>query len=437
MDIECGFTFDTGIATDERAMAWVHLVAFFGALVAMPATAAAQDVVSERLRVQGGFTHEDRSGQAGIDDVWLGGTPEISFVFAMPRTFTQLTYALTATAHTQLPFEIANRLTLGISHDVSKTTTVFGTAELFQTSLSNLLVSRPAAETELAVLPAGDTRFVGARATEGLSWEASPLVRIGQSLDASMVTSLDSARTKSYLANATVSADRTWKYDALGVDARGGYASNQVTTRVTQKTVAVSLGPHWRHDVSAQLSTFVAAGGTLILSPDPGTGIVLASAARGSLLYTVGASRLDLTAVSGAEPNILTGQILRINQVSLRASFPISERHRVFGGASVGYLRGSDVFVRRANPSNDFQGALADAELTWLPAESLQVFARYQFYDQIADSAVDPASPLSHPDLLRHSAIVGIQFFSEPPDRTPRFREPQRVDRSDAASTPP
>jgi hypothetical protein len=428
-------------------MAWVHLVAFFGALVAMPATAAAQDVVYERLRVQGGFTHEDRGASAasapaqpGLDDVWLGATPEVAVVFARPRTIAQLTYALTGTAHTQLPFELANRLTLGVSHDVSKTTLVFGSTEIFQTSLSNLLVSRPAAETQLAVLPAADSRFVGFRGTEGLSWEASPRVRIGQGLDATMVSSLDSPPTRNYLANAFVSADRTWKLDAIGVEARGGYASNQVTPRLNQKIVTVALGPRWRHDFSARLSTFAAAGGMLILSPDPGGGIVLASAARGSLLYTIGTTRFDLNAVSGAEPNILTGQILRINQVSLRASLPISERHRVFGGASIGYLRGGPVRVRRADLTGDFQGVLADADLTWQPLDSLQVFARYQFYDQIAESPADPARPLSNPSLVRNAAIVGIQFFSQPFDRTVRTGEPQRVDGrddDDAASTPP
>jgi hypothetical protein len=415
----------------------VHLVAFFGALVAMPATAAAQDIVSERLRVQGGFTHEDLGARAGLDDVWLGATPELSVMFARPRTIAQVTYGLTGTVHTQLPFELANRLTLGVSHEVSKTTLVFGSTEVFQTSLTNLLVSRPAAQTELAVLPAADSRFVGFRATEGLSWEASPRVRIGQGLDATMVSYLGSAPARNYLANASVNADRTWKLDAIGVEARGGYASNQVTARVTQKIVTATLGPRWRHDFSARLSTFAAVGGTLILSPDPGTGVVLASAARGSLLYTVVSARLDLTAVSGAEPNILTGQILRIDQVSLRVSFPISERHRVFGGASVGYLRGGPLRVRRAELSGDFQGVLADADLTWLPLESLEVFARYQVYDQIADSTADPARPVSNPSLVRNSAIIGIRFFSQPIDRTLRLREPQRVDRSDAASTTP
>ncbi|AKU98430.1 hypothetical protein AKJ09_05094 [Labilithrix luteola] len=409
------------------------LVAFCGALVAMPATATAQDVVYERLRVQGGFTHEDRGAQASLDDVWLGATPELAAVFARPRTFSQLTYTLTGMIHTELPAEIANRLTLGVSHEISKTTLVFASAEAFQTSLRNLLTSRPAAATELAALAAPEGTFLGVRATEGLSWEAGPRVRIGQGLDAAMVTSIDSGPTKNYLANASFSADRVWQFDALGVEARGGYASNQVTTRINQKLVTTSLGPRWRHDFNARLSTFVTVGGMLILSPDPGTGIVLASTARGSLLYALSSARLDLSAASGAEPNILTGQILRTHSVSLRAWFPISERHRVFCSASIAYLRGGPVRVRRFDLSGDFQGVLADADLNWLATDSLQLFARYQFFDQIAD---DP-TPLSNPSVVRNTAIVGIQFFSQPPDRTLRFREPQRVDRSDTTSPAP
>ena len=179
---------------------------------------------------------------------------------------------------------------------------------------------------------------------------------------------------------------------------------------------------------------FVAAGGTLVVSPDPGTGIVLASSARASLLYTIGAGRLDLSAVSGAEPNILTGQILRLDQVGLRGTMPLSERRRIFGSVSVGYLRGSPLRVRRQNLESSFQGVLADAEITWTAADRVQLFARYQFLDQIAE----PNPPRADASVLRSAAIVGIQLFSRPPIVTsPTFRESQRVDRSDGAAPAP
>jgi hypothetical protein len=415
-------------------MAWVRLVAFCGALVALPATASAQELLSQRLRVQGGFTHEDRALQPAIDDVWLGVTPELSAVFVRPRTFTELTYSVTGAMHSQLPVELANRMTLGVSHEVSKRTQLFVSAEVFQTSLTNLLTSGTSADTELAVLPAADSRFLGVRGAEGLSWEASPRVRIGQSVGAAFVTSLDTAPMRNYVVNALVSADHTWKLDALGGEVRAAYAANEVTPKITQRVVTFTAGPRWRHDFSPRLSTFVALGGTLILSPDPGTGIVVASAARGSLLYSLATARLDLSVVSGAEPNLLTGQILRTNQVSLRATVPLSERHRVFGGASIGYLRGGNLLVRRADLSGDFQGILADADVIWTATDSFQLFARYQFFDQIADD-----TPLrSNPAVVRSAALVGIQFFTVPPGRTNgRFREPQRVDRSDGAASAP
>jgi hypothetical protein len=410
-------------------MAWVRLVAFCGALVTLPATATAQGTLSPRLRAQGGYTHQEGSPQGGLDYLWLGVTPELSWGFVRPRTVTLLTYTLSA-----LPGEIANRVTLGVSHEVSKTVRVLASAAVFQTSLHNLLISHPAADTELNALPPVDSKFLGVRATEGLSWEASPHVRIGQGLDVAVMTALGSAPTKNYLANASFSADRTWRFDALGIEARTAYATNQVTARLNQKLVTVSLGPRWRHDFSDRLSAFATAGGMLILSPDPGTGVVLSSTARGSLLYTVGTVGLDLSATSGAEPNILTGQILRTDQVRLRASVPISAKHRVFSGTSVGYLRGGPVRVRRANLSGDFQGVLVDADLTWSPTDSVQLFARYQVFDQIADST----PPLSNPSVFSSTAILGIQFFPQPPERTILgSREPQRVDRSDAASPAP
>jgi hypothetical protein len=55
-------------------------------------------------------------------------------------------------------------------------------------------------------------------------------------------------------------------------------------------------------------------------------------------------------------------------------------------------------------------------------------------FDQVADAA----PPLSNASILRSTAIIGIQFFAQLPGRAiVPFREPQRVDRRDAASPAP
>lgn len=420
-----------GSANNQELRRVVLGGAMLSFLLASPTPASAQDL-SESLRVQGGYTHEDHGPQGKIDDVWVGAIPEIALTVDRPRTIFKMTYSLTGNLHSDLPTELNNRLVLSFADEISKRLTLTASAEGYQTSLSSLLTTVGAADDSLSALPAPTSRFLGVHGTETLSWDAAPRLLLRETLEAGYVTSLDDQPTNNLLESLTVSAERTWKRDAVGLEVRGQYAS-QVTTAGTQKVVTVTAGPRWRHDFSDRLSGYLMGGGTLAFSPDGGS-LVLASAARGSLLYTVGAGGVELNGVSGVEPNLLTGQILRVNQATLRGFVPISEKNRVTTSASFGFQTVDSVVVQQtsianANATGSFHGIIADAEIAWLATDRVQLFLRYQFLDQIADD-----NPLANPSFWRMAGLGGVQVYLQPPETANvRFRTPRRVDGGDAA----
>ena len=411
-------------------MLWRRTV-FCAAFVAMPCLAHAQGELTGRVRYLGGYTHElpeipDRS----THDYWAGVVPELSHLFAEPRWNLRTTYALTAMVHTRNPAEIANRLTLISSYELSKRTTLLLSADANQTSLSNYLITRPALDTAAVVVPTSNTRLLTMTARQGLTWEASPNVLFGQGVDATYVTSLDPQTTIDNMSvTGLLSLERTWKRDALGVELRGAYTTIDTPPTAAARFVTITVAPRWRHDLSPTLTSLVSAGASAVVSPDSETDPIFAPFGRASLIYTVDSSSLELSYAGGAAPNILTGQMLLSHQVTLRGGTAISERHGIRAGASAGYLHGSIIDLRPDAPARDDVDAfLSDVDVTWLATPWMQVFARGIFLAQDNGSGAPP--------FIREAVILGLQLSTRSADGVSiPLRFPQRVDRSDATTS--
>ena len=421
----------TGVVAGRRR-AWLRLRALVtvAALVALPARARAQGGPTARVRYLGGYTHElPEVVGTSTHDYWAGVVPELSYLFAERRWSLRATYAFTAMVHTRNPAEIANRLTLISSYELSKRTTLLLSADANQTSLSNYLITRPLLDTSAVVVPTTNSRLLTATASEGLLWEASPSVLFGQGVNASYVTSLDpETRIDNVFVTGLVSLERTWKRDALGVELRGAYTNVDTPPIAAQSFVTITAAPRWRHDLTPTLTSLVSAGASGVVSPDAQTEPVVTPFGRGALLYTLDASSLELSYAGGAAPNVLTGQMLVSHQVTLRGGMSLSDRYRVRAGGSVGYLHGSVLDLRNdAPPAPDVDAFLADVDVTWLATEWMQLFARGLFLAQDNGSEA--------PTFIREAVIFGLQLSSRSPDGIAiPVRFPQRVDRGDATA---
>ncbi|HVJ93050.1 MAG TPA: hypothetical protein VM580_24785, partial [Labilithrix sp.] len=228
---------------------------------------------------------------------------------------------------------------------------------------------------------------------------------------------------------ATLGVERIWPRDAFGADVRAGYANIQVPAPTpSQELVTLTAGPRWRHDWTESLSSNVSAGATVVLDAKGNGDPLLAPSGRASLLYTWDVTNFSLDYTVGVFPSPLTGQVIRSDQVSLRAFTPLSQRHQIFLGASIGYLRGK--IVDLANSANElkFDAVLSDVDVSWQASRHVGLFARYQFIAQLGDVNTIGVNP----SFLLDSFIVGVQFSSTPVggDLIPT-RFPQRVDGGD------
>lgn len=410
-------------------MTWGRTFALCAALVAIPSVAQAQAGPTGRLRYLGGYTHDSPEIYGSNHDWWAGVVPELSYLFLEPRWTLRATYAFTAAVHTRNPTEIANRLSLASTFELSRRTSLLLSADANQTSLSNYLVTRPITDTATVLLPPSNSRFLTLTASQGILWEATPNVLFGQGVDATYVTSIDPQMTmNNVFAGALLSLERTWKRDAVGGEVRAAYAGIDTPPSPSGRFMTFSAAPRWRHDWSEDWSTTVAAGASLVLSMDSGTDPFVTPSGRASILYTPEEeSSVELSYTGGVTPNVLTGQLFRSHLVTARGLTTLSARYRVTLGASVGFLNGRILDLRDEALGPEFNGLLSDADLSWVATDWMQVFGRALL--QAQDNGPDI------PAFVREAVIVGVQFSTRSPDGvTIPVRFPQRVDRGDAAT---
>lgn len=426
------------MASTRRALAIrAKLVGLLGlravlGLLALSSPARAQTTLTERLRVQGVYSAQ--TGSVPPQDIAAQVVPELSLLDVSKRSQLRATYTFAATAHTTLPADLSNRLVLTSAFDLSKRTSLLLSAEAGHTTVTNSLILRSPADAPTGAVPIAVGQIFTSRAAEGVSWEASSRMRFTQLADASYISTIDAPANLSieaYLANLVLSLDRVWPTDAFGADLRAGYAESHVSPLPRSRLVPLAITPHWRHDISRSVTSLFVGGATLVVSPDPATRTLAAPYGQATLSYLVDDSTFDLTGSIGTTANPLTAQLLNAEQAALRTTTALSNPHHVIGSAGIGYTHGSVIELRRAAVAQpDFDAFIADAGVTWAATLAVDLFARYQFVDQLTAAG---AGLTATPALQRHAVIIGIQLSARPdPVRVPT-RFPQRVDRGDAA----
>ena len=403
---------------------WVSAV-LGAALACSPRAAGAQTGFSARARFLGGYTHQSPAAFGSAHDLWAGVLPELSYLaLDDPRGLLRFTYAFTGTLHTRDATEIANRLTVESAYELSSRTTLLLSAEAYQTSLTNYLVTQPVIDNPVVVLPSVNTRLLTSSLREALAWEASPDVTLGETIDATSVRSLDPEMDiDNVFVSGGVSAERTWKVDGLGAEVRGGYASLHTAPLPDQRFVTLTGAPRWRRDYTPELSSSLSGGASVVLGPDGNARTIVVPYARAALLYGLGPTLAELSYFGGAQPSALTGQMLRSHSVTLRGTTPLSQREAVVLGGSVGGMHGAIIDLRPdAAPTDDFDAVLANADVSWAATSWLQVFVRGLVTAQTGAGAVEAS--------VREAVTVGVQLSTSPGTVIP-LRLPQRVDGSD------
>ena len=403
-------------------------------------TARAQAVVPgsntelvERLRVQGGFITESRSAPTPrTDDVWIGVVPQLTLTLVARDFVATLDYQLVAAVHSLGDAsEVANLVNASSQFDLSSRTRLLLSGSFAQSSLSNYLQNQPVQNRAIALGPVPGSRVITARLGQGLSHDISSRWRFEQTADAGVFTTLaPTPPIDSFTTNLGLALDHLWRNDAVGVEAHGGYGLTQVIPPLAdQAYITVSSGPRWRRDWTPSFNSSVAAGGSVLIPTQTNAESRFGPFARASLLYTWAPTIVDLTYTTGFFPSVLSGQILQSHQVTLRGTTPISEHHRVYSGASIGYLHANLLDLQNAANDQTFDALLTDVDLTWQVHPLIGVFGRYQFITQIGEVTTAGLNP----SFLRDTLFVGVQLSSQPTISAPVSSGfPQRVDGTDS-----
>lgn len=391
--------------------------------------------LSPRVRVQGGLITENRPSPAPrTEDLWLGAMPGVSLTALSRDLATTVDYQLNGAVHSLGgASEISNYVNVAAAYEATPRLRLLGSGQFIQSSVTNLLVTQGAATNVVTVLPTAANKIVTARVGQGLSYELTSRLRLEQSADASVFTTLaPTPPLDTFSAGLGGAIDHSWRNDAVGFETRATYTiAHFIPPLLDQSFFTFTGGPRWRRDWSPSWTTSIAAGATSLVSTDTAAETRVAPFARASALYLWAPTQLDLALSTGFTPSILSSQIFQAHQATLRGTRPIWEHQRLYGSASIGYLRASLIDVRDQGLGQDFDAFLSDVEVSWQALPLVQVFARYQFIAQIGERQTTGLNP----SMLRDVLLLGFQLTTRPPNAEVASSVPttfgRRVDRSD------
>jgi hypothetical protein len=426
----------TGIQSKKagtRASAMLCSVAACVGLMATSLPASAEPLLTERLRLQGGYiTDKPPRPASRLEDYWAGAVPGLNLTWLTPEAALSIDYQILGAVHSNGALsEVANFLTLGAVFTPSLRSSLFVAATGTQSTNSSFLISRPAGGSTVSLYPAIGSRLVTGGLSQGYSYELTQRLRFEQSADAAIFTTLPpTPALDTFNAGLGLGLEYVWRNDGLGADVRGGYTTVQALPPILdQQFVTGTLAPRWRHDWSRSVNSLVTGGATVIASPDRDTKPRVAPFGRASILYTDGRTTVDLSYSTGVFPSLLSGQLLNSHAVTLHGVTPLSQHHQVFLGSSIGYVHSKFIDLRGLGNEQEFDSVLTDVDLTWQIKPLVQLFARYQFIAQVGDITALGINP----SFLRDIFLVGVQFSTRPASTPTSVQTgfPQRVDQSD------
>jgi hypothetical protein len=327
----------------------------------------------------------------------------------------------------------SNRLEYAGFFDLSRRVGLVVNAAAVQSDLYSTTILTPPGAGAVNALPAGAESFLAATADELMSFDLAPGWRGYEGAAVSEQTPLfDSVAPRTLVVGSRAGVERSFQTDAVGVEARADYSvvdgsldPDGVALGEQRQIVGTGVAL-WRRDWGRFFSSRAEAGAVRVqrLNTDRGLWQPVGDA---TLSYATAVGDAVLAGGHMVTTNLLLGQTLLVDQVTLRGVVPITKKGDVLVSASSGYQRGS-ILDEDANLAAHVDAVFVDVGIGWQVTPSVLVGLRYQHIEQISDARTPPL-PLS---FVRNAIMVGTTIRFPPEVDMPRaYRAPQRVDRSD------
>jgi hypothetical protein len=398
-------------------------------------SASAQLIVEAEGTVNLGYAR-DRVEDAATSRLYAEARPALALQFGSPRLAWRTSYVFSAmrTLQGEGAESYAHAGDVSVAAELGpRSSLTLGAGAAY--GRTEFRLSERAPETAAPTLrDLADTTRVSATATQTWAWEASPRVRVGQSLAASVDAPASAFEDRNLLVGGAVHADWGLARDALGATYGARYAVLQpggeegprveAVTSTLQATWNRDLSERWSGQLSAGVEQVAVLGGPPMEVHPVGGAIVRYHAGRigGALSYTRGAAASLETGTMSMSDEVLLRGLLSLD--------PLYERHL---SASAGYLRSRPLDATPEAAAGSGEALQGDAALVWELIPALAAEARYSVaYQYGREGAAGTA--------LVQVVVIGLTGRWSNGRAAPMPRPGDRVDGSDGVGftpTPP
>jgi hypothetical protein len=422
--------------------AWT--VAFVVAMASTPRLAFADPKLQGVGETSLGYTDNIQSapsvlilnGTPKSDGGFLVLRPAVVLASASARSIHRLKYTYTYDLFFQRTSasSSSNQLEYRGFFDLSPRLDLVVGANAVQSDNSSSITLTPPGAGAVNATATGSGAFLSATIDELLSADLGPGIRGYEGVSVTEQTPIfDTVAPSTFAPASRIGAERSFKRDAIGAEARAEYSLVEGSLRPPNGT---PLGPQrqiigtgvglWRHDWGRDFTSRVEAGVLRVQRLNTGRGF-WEPAGSASLTYVTEAGDAAISYAHYVTTNPLLGQTLLIDEARLRGALPLTKKGEVLVAASAGYQAGR-ILDENTTLAARVEVILADVGVGWQVTDLLLLGVRYQHVEQISD-VQRPPLPLS---FVRNSVMIGATFRFPPERQMPRaYRAPRRVDRSD------
>jgi hypothetical protein len=374
------------------------------------------------------------AGQHTKSAFWML-SPGLTLALASPRNLQRLTYRFEYDFYfnSQASSSSANRLDYRGFFELSRRITLVLGGRATQSDRFNSVAFAAPGAGAVGALPVGAGSYLDAAADETMGFDVAESWRAWQSSSVLAATPLfDTEAPTTLSAGLRAGIERSFKFDAVGVEGRGDYTtvSDGVTVDGSpaelQQLLTGGGVARWRHDFGPYFSSSVEAGALRAerLNSQRGLSTPIGSA---SLFYVTEQGDAQLGYSHTLTTNALLGQSLLVDEVRLRGGLPLTDKGELSLNGSSAYQLGR-LLDERAELATRVRVFLADISLGWQATKLLAVGVRYEHIRQKSGSDTPPL-PVG---FVQNNVLLGMVLKFPPERDMPRpYRSPQRVDRSD------
>jgi len=328
----------------------------------------------------------------------------------------------------------SNQGNASLAAALTKFTTATLTASVSQGGTSFLLAQRPADAGQPELRAPDSQELVSASIAESIAWEAAKHLTIQQSLIANGSAPQDDLHERNTALTATLSLDRAYQRDTLGIEARASMSWLRPLREDLRpyRSQTSALLARWSRDFSPSWNGLATAGVEQVYTGTGSEPLAFLPTGSASVRYTLYNTAVAVDFNHGTATNLQVGSVSLTDRVTARGIVTLDPRESRVIAFSAGFLHNEplgevDTLVS-AGTGNAVQG---DAGFTTALSRYILFSARYSIAYQF-DQGGNLAPTLAHIFLM--GVTASYKNTEQPPRPLPT--RGRRVDGADAEGFP-